>query len=69
MSSFSMSLWRVTQAAFLSSYNSGTVSLVTPLLPQRQAVETVMICEDDCGECPLHIPCVFAHGVSLFVLT
>lgn len=26
-----------------------------------------MICEEDGGECPLHFPCIFAHGVTCLV--
>lgn len=40
--------------------------LVNHFLLQRQAVKTVTICDDDRGECLLHLPYLFATGLCHF---
>jgi hypothetical protein len=47
-------------------YKSGAAFLVNHFLLQRQAVKTVPICDDDRGECLLHLPCLFATGLCRF---
>lgn len=47
-------------------YKSGAAFLVNHFLLQHQAVKTATICDDDRGECLLHLPYLFATGLCHF---